>query len=71
MFDHICGNEMFTKAQPEPPLAELCANPTHPAISDQGAEPSTSICTSPPQGAAGSSEATPWPPSVQTGQLVE
>ena len=67
VFDHPHGKEMFPKAQSEPFLAQLCANPRHPAVGDQGAEPGTFLCAS-PQGAAGSSEATPRPPSVQTGQ---
>jgi len=47
---------------------QLSTIPTHLVAGSQGEELSTSLSTSPPQGAVGSNEVAPQPPSLQTRQ---
>ena len=67
MFDHPHGKEIFPNAQSEPPLVQLCATPTCPAISSQEQSPAPHSASS-PQAAAESSEVTSWPSLLQAGQ---
>lgn len=46
-FDHPHSAEIFPHVHSEPPLAQLCAIPSRPVLSDQGAETGTSLSASP------------------------